>query len=324
MFGALFGHMCYFRFLQGPLTEVVDASYGRLHATSPDWLAALAKPNTAISHALVFASMLAGTTAGLAIVLLARPRSTGADLTYGLAVGLVAAQVSLMCGGVWAFAGTEVLKVLLRRDNVLAFKDDLLQRQHGPVVGAWELPEFGELDREVYEPDWQERRYPDLRGMSRDDQRRILYNKMVCDAIIGVQRGLMYFIPLYFIVMMVVPGLEAVAAGSLWRRYRRPWPLTIAYVERIVPIVFTLSLGGAVVMAAAVLRAMCGADWFGFYESVFWPLQVALALVIVPQVAVRCGWPVWLRLLLHAGWIVFVVYARLRLGSVPTLANVLR
>ena len=133
---------------------------------------------------------------------------------------------------------------------------------------------------------------------------------MVCDAIISVQRGLMYFTPLYLIVMIVMPGLEAVEAGSLWRRYRRPWPLTIAYVERIVPLVLTLSLGGAVVMAAAVLRNMRGADWFAVYERAFWPVQVALALVIVPQVAVRRGWPVWLRLFLHAGWIVLVVYAR--------------
>jgi tRNA A-37 threonylcarbamoyl transferase component Bud32 len=315
VWGALFGYTMYFRFLQRPLTEAVEASYGRLHATPPDWLAVLAKRNEAINYALVIAGLLAGTTAGLAIVLLARPRSTGADLTHGLAVGLVAAQVSLMCGGAWAFAGTEVYKALLRREYVLAFKDDLLQRQREALLAdVWVIPELGGLSREVYEPDWQERRYPDLKGMSRDDQRRILYDKMVCDAIIAVQRGLMYFTPLYFIIMIAMPGLEAVVAGSLWRRYRRPWPLTIAYVERIVPLALTLALGGALVMAAAVLRNMRGADWLGVYERIFWPLQVALALVIVPQVAVRRGWPVWLRLLLHAGWIVLVVYARVRLG----------
>ena len=138
--GALFGYFLYFRFLQRPLSEAIEASYGRLHATPPDWFAALAKPNEAINYALLLAGWLAMTTAGLAIVLLARPRSTGADLTHGLAVGLVAAQVSLMCGGVWAFAGTEVLKALLRRENVLAFKDDLLQRQREALVGAWAIP----------------------------------------------------------------------------------------------------------------------------------------------------------------------------------------
>ena len=107
-----------------------------------------------------------------------------------------------------------------------------MQRQREPVTDVWFIPELGELRREVYEPDWQEHRYPDLKGMSRDDQRRILYDKMVCDAMIGVQIGLLWGMPLYFIVLFLVPAVEALAAGSLWRRYRRPWPVTVAYVER--------------------------------------------------------------------------------------------
>jgi len=311
--GALVGYAGYFRILQKPFTEAAQAKYGRLHATPPHWLAALAKPNEAINYALGIAAVLALTTAGLAIVLLARPRSTGADLTHGLAVGLVAAYVSLLCGGVWAFAGFEVTMALLRRENLLAFKEDLLQRQREPLADVWVIPGLGELNREVYESDWQERRYPDLKGMSRDDQRRVLYDKMVCDAIIGVQRGLLSYMPWYFIIMIVAPALEAVAAGSLWRRYRRPWPLTIAYVERIVPLALTLMLGATAVLAAVSLRSFIGAGWLGVYERAYWPLQVALALVIVPQVAAWREWSVWLRLLLHAGWIVLVVFARLRL-----------
>jgi hypothetical protein len=249
------------------------------------------------------------TTAGLAIVLLARPRSTGADLTHGLAVGLVAAYVSLLCGGVWAFAGFEVRKALLGRENVLAFKDDLLQRQREPLADVRVNPGFGELNREIDEPDWQEHRYPDLKGMSRDDQRRILYDKMVCDAIIGVQHALLWSMPLYFILMIAAPALEAVAAGSLWRRYRRPWPFLIAYVERIVPLALTLILGATVVWAAVVARTAIGADWLGVYERVFWPRQVALAVLIGAQVATWREWFVWLRLLLHAGWFVVVVFA---------------
>jgi hypothetical protein len=310
VFGALVGYGFYSGVLQQPLTEAFEASYGRLHATPPHWLAALPKPNDAINYAVDIALLLALTTAGLAIVLLARPRSTGADLTHGLAVGLVAAHVSLLCGGVWAVAGGEVRKVLFQPENVLAFKDDLLQRQREPLVNVRATPEVGELSPEVYEPDWQERRYPDLKGMSRDDQRRILYDKMVCDAIIGVQRALLWSIPLYFLII-VAPALEAVAAGSLWRRYRRPWPFLIAYVERIVPLAVTLMFGGMVVLVAVVARTTLGADWLKVYERAFWPSQVALALVIVPQIAARREWPVWLRLLLNAGWIGLVVFARL-------------
>ena len=144
---------------------------------------------------LGLAAGLAITTAGLAIVLLARTRSAGADLSHGLAVGLVAAYVSSLCGGVWAYAGVQILHTLQGRENVLAFKDDLLLRQREPVTDDRFIPEFGELRRVVYEPDWQERRYPDLKGKSRDDQRRILYDKLVCDAMVGVQIGLLGVCP---------------------------------------------------------------------------------------------------------------------------------
>jgi hypothetical protein len=115
------------------------------------------------------------------------------------------------------------------RENVLAIEEDLLQRQQEPVVDVWFVPQFGELGREVYPPDSQERRYADPKGLSRDDQRRILYEKMVCDAMIGVQIALLWGMPLHFIVMIVVPAVGTLAAGSLWRRYQRPWSVTLAY-----------------------------------------------------------------------------------------------
>ncbi len=306
--GVLTGYAGYFRILQKPLTETIDASYGRLPATPRPWLAALPRPAGTVNLALGLAAALAITTAGLAIVLLARPQSAGADLSHGLAVGLVAAYVSSLCGGVWAFAGVQILHTLQGRENVLAFKDDLLQRQREPVTDVWFIPEFRELRRVVYEPDWQERRYPDLKGMSRDDQRRILYDKMVCDAMIGVQIGLLRGMPTYLIVMFVVPAAEALAAGSLWRRFRRPWPVTVAYVERIIPLAVTLNLGALAVMSALALRPMVSDDWLGTYQRTYWPMEVALAVLIVAQVATWRGWSWWLRLLLHAAWIVLVFW----------------
>ena len=311
--GVLIGYGTYFRILQKPLTETIDASYGRLPATPRPWLAALPRPAGPLNIALGLAAVLAITTAGLAIVLLARPQSAGADLSHGLAVGLVAAYVSSLCGGAWAFAGYQMKNTLQGRENVLAFKDDLLQRQQEPVADVWFIPELGELRREIYEPDWQEHRYPDLKGMSRDDQRRILYDKMVCDAMIGVQIGLLWGMPLYFIVMFLVPAVEALAAGSLWRRYRRPWPVTVAYVERIIPLAVTLILGAVAVLSALALRTMVSEDWLGTYQRAYWPMEVALAVLVVAQVATWRGWSWWLRLLLHAGWIVLVIWARMRL-----------
>ncbi len=116
MLGVLGGYGTYFRILQTPLTETIDASYGRLPATPRPWLAALPRPAGPLNIALGLAAVLAITTAGLAIVLLARPQSAGADLSHGLAVGLVAAYVSSLCGGVWALAGYQIKNTLIWLD----------------------------------------------------------------------------------------------------------------------------------------------------------------------------------------------------------------
>jgi hypothetical protein len=312
MLGVLFGCAAYMRILQYPLAEAVDASYGRLPSTGRPWLAALPRPEGAARIALGVSVLLALSTAGLAIVLVARPTSPGADLSHGLAVGLVAAYVSLLCGAAWAFAGGHVKNTLHGFENRLAIERDLLQRQRDPVVDVWFVPEVGELHREVYGPDWQERRYPDLKGLARDEQRTILYDKMVCDAMISVQVGLLWVLPLYLIILSLVPAVEALAAGSLWRRHRRPWPVTLAYVERIIPLALTLIFGGGTVLSVFLARTLVADGWLGMYQRAYWPMEVALAALVVAQIATWRGWSWWLRLLLHAGWIGLIAWARSR------------
>jgi serine/threonine-protein kinase len=311
--GSLVGCAAYMKVLQTPLTEAIDSSYGRLPATARPWLAALPRPEGPAFLALGLSALLAIITSGLAIVLLVRPNSPGADLSCGLAVGLVAAYVSLLCGGAWAFGAVQVKNRLHGFDNVLAIKQDLLQRQQDPAVDVWSIPGFGELRREVYGPDWQERRYPDLKGVSRDDQRAILYDKMVCDAMIGVQIGLLWGLPLFSTVMLVVPAVEALAPGHLWRRHRRTWPVTMAYIERIIPLVLTLQFGVMAVLSVAAVRSLAAGDWLSAYQRGFWPMEIALGMLILAQVATWRGWSRWLRLLLYAGGIVLLAWARLRL-----------
>jgi len=150
--------------------------------------------------------------AGLAVVLLARPRTPAADLSHGLAAGLVAAYVSSLLGGVWAFAGVEVEGTFYgfrENENSLAFKWNWLHR-----VDETRVLDLGEFGQEVYEPDWQEKRYPDLKGLPAQDQRRILYDKMACDAVIGVQTGLLKALPLYFTALLLLPALQALAAEA--------------------------------------------------------------------------------------------------------------
>jgi hypothetical protein len=312
--GVLSGYAGYVRILQRPLTYNLGNSYGRLPATPRPWLASLPRLEEGPAlWALGLATVLAMTTAGLAIVFLARPRSAGADLSYGLAVGLVAAYVSSLCGGVWAFAGSQVQNTMHGKQNVLAFKDDLLQRQTEPIPDPWVVSHLGELRRDVYEPDWQEQRYPDLKGLSRDEQRKILYDKMVCDAVISVQTGLLWALPLYFTIMFLVPAVEALAAGSLWRRYQRPWPVVAAYAERIIPLAMTLIIAGTLALSASLLWTMMTEDWFRMFRHAYWPLGVTVGVMVVAQVAAWRGWRLPLRLVLHAAWIVLVIWAKSRL-----------
>jgi hypothetical protein len=137
---------------------------------------------------------------------------------------------------------------------------------------------------------------------------------------IGVQIGLLWGMPMYFIVMFVVPAVEALAAGSLWRRYRRPWPVTVAYVERVIPLAVTLILVIEAVPLALALPTMASQEWQdAAYQPSYWLLAVAPVLVVA-QVATWRGWSWWLRLLLHAGWIVLLSWANIAAALTPLRA----
>jgi hypothetical protein len=314
VFGLLLGYVSYLRIFQDQLAGAIDASYGRLPATPRPWLARLPRLDTPGLVAVGGANLLAITTIGLVVVLLVRPRSAGADLSCGVGVGLVAACVSAMCGGVWAFAATQVKNTLYDYENQIAFKWQLLQRQRGPVTAPpWDFPGVGQVPGKVYEPDWLEQSYPDLKGLPPHEQRHILYDKMVCDAVISVQVGLLWAMPLYFLGLIVMPAVEALAAGSLWRRHQRLGPVAAAYAERIIPLALTLLFGGETLLFLFALRALGVEDWWGAFLRACWPMGIALTVLVVAQVAAWRGWYWPLRLLLHPAWIALLVWARLRL-----------
>jgi len=295
------GALVYHKILHKPLTESIQNSYALLPATPRPWLI---HSDVSRPFESVFFRMAAGLPmcmAGLAVVLLVRPRSAAADLSYGLATGLVAAYVSAFCGGVWAFAGIEVERTFYgvrENDNSLAFKWNWL---HG--LKETRVLDLGEYGQKVYEPDWQEDRYPDLKGLPAERQRQILYDKMACDAVLGVQTSLLKALPVYITGLILLPALQTLAAGYLWRRYQRPWLVTAAYAERIIPLALTLFWSAVLVWGAFWIGAAGPVDWFATFQGMAWRMEVVIVAAVMAQVAAWRGWYWPLRLLLHAAWI---------------------
>ncbi len=311
LLGVLLGFTIYMQFLQQPLSHSVANSYGQLPSTPRPWLASLPRIEGPLKVVVGSPTLLMILTAGLLVVLLARPRTAGGDLSHGLAVGLVAAYVASLCGGMWAFAGMQVSSTFYGygvNENTVAFKWNLLHRQKRTLEFPLGQKELGEFRREVFEPDWQENRYPDLKGLPPHEQRHILYDKMACDALIGLQTGLLKTFSLFFTVLILVPALEALIAGYLWRRSQRIWPVTIGYAERVFPLALTLMYSAAFIWGAFELRAMITEDWFAKFQELAWRLEVLLIALVVAQVAAWRGWYWPLRLFLHAAWIALFFY----------------
>jgi serine/threonine protein kinase len=311
LLGGLLGVAVYVRFLQTPLSDHIESTYGRLPSTPRPWLASLPRVEGPWKVAVGLPTLLTLLTAGLLVVLLARPRTPGGDLSCGLGAGLVAAYVTSLCGGAWAFAAMQVENAFYGygvNENVVAFKWNQLHHQKRTLAIPLGRKELGEFRREVFEPDWQEQRYPDLRGLPPHEQRHLLYDKMACDAMLGVQSGLLQGLPLLFTALLLIPALEALMAGSLYRRDPRFWPVTLGYAERVVPLALSLLYSVILVWGAFQLRAMISADWFAKFQEVAWRGEVMLIAMVVAQVATWRGWYWPLRLSLHAAWIACFLY----------------
>ena len=79
--GLLVGATAYLRVLQLRLDQSVDNGYAHLPATPRPWLASLPRVEGPLQDAFLATALAAMTTAGLWVVLLARPRTAGADLS---------------------------------------------------------------------------------------------------------------------------------------------------------------------------------------------------------------------------------------------------
>jgi tRNA A-37 threonylcarbamoyl transferase component Bud32 len=302
LLGLLNGMVSYYQLLQGPLTNNIQYSYARLPSTPRPWLAQLPRLDGPLVLTLRIVNLVVILMSGYAVVLLTRPRTPGADLAHGLAVGLVAAYVSSLCGVAWTIGGIYVESAFYGygvNENTAAFKLNWL---HG--LQETRSIDFGDNGVEVFEPNWPEQRYPDLKGLSQQEQRYILYDKMVCDTVIGIQTGMMKVILIYFGLLILIPAVETMAAGYLMRSYQRPWLVLGAYAERIIPMAMTLLMVVLLTWSVFFGGDQDPALWFMRLKPGMWILVAGFIVILVlAQVAAWRGWAWPIRLLLHAAWI---------------------
>jgi eukaryotic-like serine/threonine-protein kinase len=308
--GLFLGITSYYRFLHESLAHAAAESYGRLPATPRPWLTSLPALEGLWRDAVIFGGLLVFTMTGLAVVLLARPRTIGADLSYGLAVGLVAAYASTLSGVTWSLAGRQVMHgTFYNGEYLFVFPEDRLHRLSEPWERQRSLERIDFHSREIYEPGWLEKRYPDLQGVPENEWRWLLYQKLVCDATVSVQSALVVTLPLFFTLLFVVPAAESVVAGSLWRRYQSVWPVIGRYVERVIPLALMLLMGAVLVQAAMILPRMAPTNWFSLFQRTYWQWELSLPALIAAQAAAWRSWAWPLRLALHAAWVTLVALA---------------
>ena len=170
--GIITGLASYLYLLQRPLHRTIAQGYGQLPLTPRPLLASLPMISGPWEYIVYFTTLLVIATAGLFIVLLARTRTVGNDISHGLAVGLVGAYVSSLFGGAWAITAPNLRTTLRQAEYQLIFQENSLDRQTKPVRFHIFDPITRTRRQDVYEPNWQEHRYPDLQGLPKNQQRR--------------------------------------------------------------------------------------------------------------------------------------------------------
>jgi hypothetical protein len=259
-------------------------AYRRLPSLDPPWLAGAWTIPLWLRHAIFWAWLGAGSTAGLVTGLLVRPKGRAADAAAGMLLGfLIGATVFTLSVG-WHFINATAVWPV-RADL------DLLSRaalaEPAPPGDAAD-PEGKTRPRPV---DQLLQKYPDLREVPAGEWGQILSQKITADLMAGIPPGIWF--GALFVLAVAVPtcAAQVMAAGPLLRRQGpRPailWP----YIEVSFP---------ATVFFCLAYSALVG-NYFNIPLQI-WHLPLFILLGLALTGTLR-GWRWPLRLLLHAGWL---------------------
>jgi serine/threonine protein kinase len=278
-------------------------AYDDLPSLKRPWLAVTwMRPSPGVTVVLLILATMATAMAGLLTVLLVRPKNRRADLTAGILAGLMQVVSFCGCGGGWTMlAGVAVPATYPDRQL-------LLRAVESPASGTSADPGRAQPPASSATDELLEK-YPDLRQVPRDQWFRVLLAKLETDQIANLGSGILFliFLSLAFVGPLCVG--ETLVAGRLLRRHGRARSAILPYCEMAVPAAFTFWYLQSFLI------------WICFAPPVEGKLQFLIrtlicALAPVPAVvSVWRQWPWPLRVLLHAGWILLILWLTRPLGS---------
>jgi eukaryotic-like serine/threonine-protein kinase len=278
VFGLLAGVSAWVRvsdFAIGPAADV----YRRLPSVSPPWLLTIALHVPTWMHvALVWAALGLGSTAGLLVAVLVRPKNRAADILAGATAGFVCAATDYVLSVGW------IMIIVLGVRPVDADLDLL-------AGAAWAGPEGHRpaLARLL-------QKYPELRFVPTEQRGPILAAKIRADLMAGIPQAFWAAAVMLLTVVVPIFTLQVMAAGPLVRQRGVRVSLLWPYLERAFPATAMIVLALQLVAVATLFSAALVAPLLLWYVPLFVTLPLAL-------IGAMRGWRWPVRLLLHTAWL---------------------
>ena len=271
-------------------TEAAHA-YSRLPGLTPPWLLSITWSVPGWIHWVVYLTLLIlGSTVGLLIAALVRPKNRGADVAAGVFTGSIAGlTVFTLTAGLLAVITTAVepVRADLRNLAEAAWSESPSQGKPGSSPEPTPTPPQARLLN----------KYPDLHHIPPRERGEVFYQKIRADMIAGIPLGIWIGVALPLLGAALVFVIQVAAAGPLLRQFGPRPAVVLPYFERVIP---ALALLGQLI-GLITLKGLLGMDYTRQVLPWYLALFGFLSLTLLGTIR---GWAWPIRLLLHVGWIV--------------------
>ncbi len=258
-------------------------AYAQLPGVAPRWLAMSWRSPGWLYVLISLGEITVWSGVGLAVALLVRPKTRGAEVAAGIITGVVIAVIHFITSLGWeAVIQTAVVpvdaEIRLLAEAAAAGQDDFAARR---LLEA----------------------FPGLQQVPPDQRGQVLYEKIRADLIFGIPRGIWLGVLNSFLVGVASGVGGTVAACRLLRRHGRSRAMAVLYAEMAVPAtLLLLRIMNLFYNYFVRGRNTLGNDWQTVVGSV--------ALLSLLALAVIAAWRHWhwsIRALLVPVWVYALV-----------------